>query len=58
MGNRDDESYATPEEAAPSKAETRAARERMGKGIPTLMGAVFVSFVVVAVLILLIRYLS
>jgi len=57
MAERDPETYSTPPEAAPSQAETRRARERMATGIPTLMAAVFVSFVVVAVVILSIRYL-
>src|SRR5687767_10439970 len=57
MVDRDPETYATPPEAAPSKAETRGARERMATGIPTLMASVFLSFVLVAVVILSIRYL-
>jgi hypothetical protein len=37
--------------------EAEAARERVGTGIGTLFGSVFVAFVVVAVVVLAIRYL-
>jgi hypothetical protein len=54
MADRD--TYSTPPEAAPSPAETRAARERMATGLPTLFASVFASFVILAVVILLFRY--
>jgi hypothetical protein len=49
--------YSTPPEAAPSRAETKAASERMARGLPTLFATVFCAFVVVALLILVTREL-
>jgi len=56
MDDREAGTYSTPPEAAPPPAETRAARESLAKGMPTLFGSVFVAFVLVAVVILLARY--
>jgi hypothetical protein len=38
-------------------AEAEAARERVGTGIGTLFGSIFVAFVLVAIVVLGIRYL-
>lgn len=56
MADRRVDSYTTPPEAAHSPAETQAATRRMATGLPTLFASVFVAFVVVAVVILLFRY--
>lgn len=50
-----DDTYETPPEAAPTREETEAARESTSRALPAFLGAVFVTFVVVAVLILLLR---
>jgi hypothetical protein len=57
MDDRDAGTYSTPPEAAPGEAEGQAARKRLGKGFPALMGSVFVAFVIVAVVVLAARYL-
>jgi hypothetical protein len=57
MDDREANSYSTPKEAGWSAAETDAAQKRMGRGLPTLFGSVFVAFVVVAVVVLAARYL-
>ena len=57
MDDRQANTYSTPEEAGSSPAETRAAQERMGRGLPFLFGSVFVAFVVVAIVVLAVRYL-
>lgn len=54
---RDDPAYATPPAATPSRRETEAARESMAKGLPLLLGSVFLAFVIVAAAILLARSL-
>jgi hypothetical protein len=51
------DTYSTPEDAGWSSSETKAAQERMGRGLPALFGSVFIAFVVVAVLVLAVRYL-
>lgn len=56
VDDREAGTYSTPEELAPGEAEGRAARERMSAGLPALFGSVFVAFVVVAVVVLLVRY--
>jgi hypothetical protein len=56
MDDQDAGSYSTPESATPSQRETEAARARMGKGMPALFASVFVAFVVVAVIVLAVRY--
>ena len=56
MDDREAETYSTPREAAPSLAETRAARERMSTGMPALFASVFIGIVLVAVVVLLVRY--
>lgn len=57
VDDREAGSYSTPPEAAPPAAETTAARERVGVGLSTLFGSVFVAFVVVAIVVLAVRYL-
>jgi hypothetical protein len=57
MDDREAQSYSTPPEAAPPPGETRAARESMEQGMPTLIAAVFAGVVVIAVVVLAIRYL-
>lgn len=57
MDDREAGTYSTPPEAAPSPREARAARERVGAGVGTLLGSIFVAFVVVAVVVLALRYL-
>lgn len=57
MDDREAGTYSTPPEAAPSPAEARAARDRVGKGVGTLLGSIFVAFVVVAIVVLAVRYL-
>ena len=56
MDDQDAGSYSTPENATPSRGETEAARARLGKGMPALFASVFVAFVVVAVVVLTVRY--
>ena len=56
MDDREAGTYSTPPEAAPSERETRRARESLARGLPLLFGSVFVAFVVIAVTVLLIRY--
>ncbi len=58
MDDEEAKTYSTPPQAAPSPAETRAATERMASGLPTLFASVFGAFVVVALVVLAIRYLS
>jgi hypothetical protein len=53
--SRPDDTYETPPEAAPSAEETEQARESTAHALPLLLGVVFVTFVVVAVLILVLR---
>lgn len=57
MDDREAGTYSTPEEAAPPEPEAREARERVGAGVGTLFGSILVAFVVVAVVVLAIRYL-
>ena len=57
MDDREAGTYSTPPEAAPGQAEARAARERMGTGLPVLMGSIFAAFVLVALVVLAVRYL-
>ena len=57
MDDRERDTYSTPEDAGWSPSETRAAQERMSRGLPTLFASVFIAFVVVAVVVLAIRYL-
>jgi hypothetical protein len=57
VDDREANTYSTPPEAGRSTAETGAAQERLARGLPTLMGSVFVAFVVVAVVVLAVRYL-
>jgi hypothetical protein len=56
MDDRDDPAYATPPAAAPTARETEEARASMTRGLPALLGSVFLAFVIVAVAILLVRY--
>ena len=49
------DTYETPPEATPSRRETAEARESTAKQLPLLLGVVFVTFVVVAVVILVLR---
>ncbi|MGH3071980.1 MAG: hypothetical protein ACRDNB_06880 [Gaiellaceae bacterium] len=55
-GKRDDPAYATPPGATPTAGETEAARESMVKGLPLLIGSVFVAVAIVAAVLLLVRY--
>jgi hypothetical protein len=57
MDDRQADTYSTPEEAGWSSSETQAAQERLGRGLPTLFASVFIAFVVVAVVVLVVRYL-
>lgn len=57
MDDREAGTYSTPPDAAPTPAEAQAARNRVGQGVGTLIGSVFVAFVVVAVVVLAVRYL-
>lgn len=57
MDDRQADTYSTPEDAGWSSSETTAAQERMGRGLPALFGSVFIAFVVVAVVVLALRYL-
>jgi hypothetical protein len=57
VDDREAGTYSTPPEAAPGPAEAGAARERVGAGVGTLFGSIFVAFVVVAVVVLALRYL-
>jgi hypothetical protein len=57
MDDRQADTYSTPEDAGWSSSETKAAQERMGRGLPALFGSVFIAFVVVAVVVLALRYL-
>jgi hypothetical protein len=57
MDDREAGTYSTPPEAAPPEGEATAARERVGTGVGTLIGSIFVAFVVVAVVVLAVRYL-
>jgi membrane protein implicated in regulation of membrane protease activity len=52
VDDREAETYSTP------PAETAAARESMARGMPALFASVFVAVVVVAALVLVVRYLS
>jgi hypothetical protein len=56
MDDREAGTYSTPPEAAPTEREAEAARERVGTGMVTLIGSIFVAFVVVAIVVLVIRY--
>jgi hypothetical protein len=57
MDDEEAGTYSTPPEAAPSRDEARAASERMTRGLPALFASVFCAFVVVALVILAIRYI-
>lgn len=57
MDDREAGTYSTPPEAATSEHEAEAARERVGAGMGTLIGSVFVAVVVVALVVLAVRYL-
>jgi hypothetical protein len=57
MDDREANTYSTPQSAGQSTAEAGAAQERLSRGLPTLMASVFVAFVVVAVVVLAVRYL-
>ncbi|HXH88898.1 MAG TPA: hypothetical protein VNI55_09875 [Gaiellaceae bacterium] len=55
MDDREAGTYSTPPEAAPPAQEARDAKHDMGRGLPVLFGAVFLAFVVVALIVFLIR---
>jgi hypothetical protein len=57
VDDREAGTYSTPPEAGSTEREATAARERVGAGVGTLFGSVFVAFVIVAVVVLGIRYL-
>lgn len=57
MDDREAGTYSTPPEKAPAHGEATDARERVGAGVGTLFASVFVAFVVVAVVVLAVRYL-
>jgi hypothetical protein len=57
VDDREAGTYSTPPEKAPSAGEATAARERVGAGVGTLFGSIFVAFVVVALVVLAVRYL-
>ena len=57
MDDREAKTYSTPPEAGSTTGETRSAQGRLGEGFPTLMGSVFIGFVVIAVIVLAARYL-
>lgn len=57
MDDRHADTYSTPRNAGSSSSDTKAAHERMGRGLPMLFGSVFISFVVVALVVLAVRYL-
>jgi hypothetical protein len=57
VDDREAGTYSTPPEAAASPEEATRARERVGAGVGTLFGSVFVAFVIVAIVVLAIRYL-
>ena len=57
MDDREAGSYSTPPEATPTTvSETREAREDTATGMRTLFSSVFIAFVVVAIVVLLFRY--
>ena len=56
MDDREAGTYSTPPEATPTTNETFAAREGTATGMRTLFTSVFVAFVVVAIVVLLFRY--
>jgi hypothetical protein len=56
MDDREAKSYSTPPGATPTAAETREARESLSHGFPSLLGSVFIAFAIVAVVLLLARY--
>lgn len=56
MDDREAGTYSTPPEAAPPASEARAATQRMATGLPVLFASVFGAFVVVAVIVLVFRY--
>ena len=56
MDDREAGTYSTPPDATPTTNETHAAREDTATGMRTLFVSVFVAFVVVAVVVLLLRY--
>jgi hypothetical protein len=57
MDDREANTYSTPEDAGWQPDEAREATERMAHGLPLLFGSVFVAVVVVAVVVLAVRYL-
>jgi hypothetical protein len=57
VDDREAGTYSTPPEAAPPPGEAAGARERVGAGVGTLFASIFVAFVVVALVVLAIRYL-
>jgi len=57
MDDREAGTYSTPEDASRSYSEARAGQKRLGTGLPTLFGSVFVAFVLVALIVLTVRYL-
>jgi hypothetical protein len=57
MDDRQADTYSTPEDAGWSSSETKAAQERMGRGLPRLFGSVFIAFVLVAAIVFVFRYL-
>ena len=56
VDDQDAGSYSTPETAAPSRGEAEAARAGIGKGMTALFASVFLAFVLVAVVVLTVRY--
>jgi hypothetical protein len=56
VDDREAGSYSTPPKAASTVEETRAARERVGAGVGTLLASVFIAFVLVALVVLAVRY--
>ncbi len=55
MDDREEGTYATPPEAAPPPEVTREAKRDIARTLPVLFGSIFVSFVVVALIVLLAR---
>jgi hypothetical protein len=57
MDDREAGTYSTPKGAGSSSSETKAAQERMSRGLPLLFGSVFIAFVLVAAIVFVFRYL-